>query len=73
MVDADIKGAALAFDVGLSPTPMFHPYAKSTITSYVLEAWREKATATGTKYWGWHLLQHPAFRSLQHTGNFPLK
>ena len=72
-VDADVKGAALAFDVGPGPTPTFHSYVKSTIAKYALEAWREKARAAGPKYWGRHLFRHSAFGTLQHTGNFPLK
>ncbi|KAI0332377.1 hypothetical protein GY45DRAFT_1214943, partial [Cubamyces sp. BRFM 1775] len=72
-VDADVKSAALVPDDAPGPTPTFHSYVKSAITEDALAAWRKRADAEGPRYWGRHTLKHPAFRSLRHTGNFPLK
>ncbi|KAI0350440.1 hypothetical protein OH77DRAFT_1573107 [Trametes cingulata] len=75
-VDLDVKFTARdrnAVPHFHEPYPTFYSFVKHTITQDVLEEWRQMVEANPSAYYGCYYLRHPAFRSTQHTGSYPLK
>ncbi|KAI0648603.1 hypothetical protein C8Q79DRAFT_1039930 [Trametes meyenii] len=78
-VDLDVKHAARegperGIRYGRGGFPQSYALIKHSITdSLVNTEWAELAEKKPREYWGRYYPKHPAFRSLRHSGNFPLK
>ncbi|KAH9894485.1 hypothetical protein C8Q73DRAFT_646946 [Cubamyces lactineus] len=76
-VDADVRarvqnpGAVRRENGGVYPVSF--SYARSCITENALDEWRQNASDSSVEYWGRFHLRHRAFRTIRHTGPFPLK
>ncbi|KAL7283508.1 hypothetical protein ACG7TL_002941 [Trametes sanguinea] len=72
-VDADVRYRVHHPGRSRGGNPKSFSYIRSIITQNVTYDWRESARANPRAYWGRFYLRHAAFRTLRHTGAYPLK
>ncbi|OSD02668.1 hypothetical protein PYCCODRAFT_1477635 [Trametes coccinea BRFM310] len=71
--DADVRYRVFHPGRSRGPVPKSYLYIRSLSTSNALYDWRKLADSNPSAYWGRYYYRHPAFRTIRHTGMYPLK